>query len=151
MASVTWCFNMIDLDRTDPPRRNPINWPERIAALESRQIDPVRFAQLEAKLNQFCDLMIKNSETSQQSQIRNAEANERIASYFEASRRIWERVEELQGNFQSLEKIIVELREQHRQMQEFSSGVKKAAWIAVTCGGIILWWIIQKWVDNHAG
>lgn len=142
---------MIDLDHTEPTRRNPINWPERIAALESRQIDPVRFAQIEAKLNQFCDLFLKNNENHQNSQIRNAEANERIAAHFEESRRVWERVEELQESLQALEKIIIELREQHRQMQEFSSGVKKAAWIAVTCGGIILWWIIQKWVDNHAG
>lgn len=151
MASVTWCFNMIDLDRTDPPRRNPINWRERITALESRQIDPVRFAQIEAKLNQFCDLFLKNNENHQNSQIRNAEANERIAAHFEESRRVWERVEELQESLQALEKIIIELREQHRQMQDFSTGVKKAAWIAVTCGGIILWWIIQKWVDNHVG
>ena len=69
-------------------KRNVVNWPERIAALESRQIDPLRFAQIEAKLNQFCELIINTSEANQQSQIRNAEANERIAAHFEESKRV---------------------------------------------------------------
>lgn len=141
---------MVDLDRTETTtRRNTINWPERIAKLEANQIDPVRFSQIEAKLNQFCELMIKNSEANQQSQIRNAEANERIAAHFEESRRVWERVDELQAHLQELEKIIIELREQHKQMREFSAGVKRAVWVVFTCGGVVLWWIIQRWVESH--
>lgn len=138
-------------DPTENTRRNAINWPERIAKLEANQIDPVRFSQIEAKLNQFCDLLIKNSEANQQSQIRNAEANERIAAHFEESRRVWQRVDELQENLQDLEKIIIELREQHKQIQEFSAGVKRAVWVAVTCGGVVLWWVIQRWVESHGG
>lgn len=130
-------------------KRNVVNWPERIAALESRQIDPLRFAQIEAKLNQFCELIINTSEANQQSQIRNAEANERIAAHFEESKRVWSRVEELQSNFQDLEKIVIELREQLKQIQEFSAGVKKGVWIVATCGGAVLWWIIQRWVEQH--
>ena len=140
---------MVDLERTENTKRNAINWPERIARLEANQIDPARFSQIEAKLNQFCDLIINNSEANQQSQIRNAEANERIAAHFEESRRVWSRVDELQDHLQELEKIIIELREQHKQMREFSADVKRAVWFAVTCGGVVLWWIIQRWIESH--
>ena len=131
-------------------RQNNINLLERITILEARQIDPDRFSRIEAKLNQFCDVFFKNNEVNQQSNIRNIKTNERIAAHLEDSRRVWERVEELQNNFQFLEKTLIEIKEQHRQMQNFLTDIKKAAWIAVTCGGIILWWIIQKWVDSHA-
>jgi len=140
---------MVDLERSETTRRNTVNWPERIAKLESNQIDPVRFAQIEAKLNQFCELIINSNETNQQSAIRNAEANERIAAHFEESRRVWQRVDELQDNLQAMDKIIIELREQVKQMKEFTAGMQRAVWVAVTCGGVVLWWIIQRWVDSH--
>lgn len=136
-------------DESPATKRSAVLWPERIAKLEANQIDPARFAQIEAKLNQFCELIISTSEANQQSQIRNAEANERIAAHFEESRRVWSRVEELQDNFQDLEKIVIELREQLKQIQEFSTGVKKGVWIIATCGGAVLWWIIQRWVEQH--
>lgn len=140
---------MVDLERTETTKRTSVNWPERIAKLEANQVDPTRFAQIEAKLNQFCELIINTAEANQQSQIRNAKANERIAAHFEESRRVWERVDELQDSLQSMDKIIIELREQVKQMKEFTAGVQRAVWIAVTCGGVVLWWIIQRWVDSH--
>lgn len=127
---------------------NLVDWPGRIARLEASQIDPVRFAQIEAKLNQFCELIVKNNEASQQSAIRNAEANERIASHLEEAKRVWEMVTDQDVRLQMLEKSFIELRSQNQNLTEFMGGVRKAAWIGITCGGILLWWIVQQYLEH---
>lgn len=124
---------MIHSERQESPFAN---WPERIASLEIGQ-------------NDLKVLMLAMNEKIQQAMIRNAEASERIAAHLEQSKRVWNRVDELENTIRELEKVLVEIREQHRHMQEFTAGVKRVAWIAVTCGGVILWWIIQRWVDQH--
>lgn len=87
--------------------------------------------------------------TFHQSLLRNAEDNERIAAHLEDSKRVWQRVEKLEDSINELEKSLIELRAHNRQLLEFSAGVKKAGWIVVTCGGVVLWWIIQRWVEQH--
>lgn len=138
--------------------RGVIDWVGRISRLESNQVDPAKLAQIEAKLNQYCELILKNNEAGQQTAIRNAEANERIASHFEETKRVWERVDEqdetlesLSLRLQSLEKSIIELRIQNQNLIEFTGGVRKAAWIGITCGGILLWWIVQRYLEHGAG
>lgn len=127
------------------------DWPGRIARLEANQIDPVRFAQIEAKLNQFCELIIKNNEANQQSAIRNAEANERIASHLEETKRVWEIVDSQDSRLLVLEKSFIELRAQHNNLNDFMSGVRKTAWIGITCGGALLWWIVRRYFEHMDG
>lgn len=129
-------------------KRGIIDWPGRIAKLESNQIDPVRFAQIEAKLNQFCELMVKNNEVVQLSSVRHAEANERISAHLEESKVVREWVHEQDQQIAALEKGIIELKAQNQQLIEFVGGVKKAAWIVVTCGGVVVWWVIQKYIEH---
>ena len=119
--------------------------------MEASQIDPVRFAQIEAKLNQFSELLIKSNEAGQHSAIRSAEANERIASHLEETRRVWLMVDEQDSRLQALEKAFIELRAQNTNLSEFMGGVRKAAWIGITCGGILLWWIVQRYLEHGAG
>jgi len=131
-------------------KRSSADWAGRISRLEAGQIDPVRFAQIEAKLNQFCELIIKNNEASQQSAIRNAEAQERNASHLEETRRVWLMVDEQDVRLLALEKAFIELRVQNQNLNEFMGGVRKAAWIGITCGGILLWWIVQRYLEHGA-
>ena len=126
---------MIDLERENT-RRPAINWPERIAKLEMCQSD-------------LKELIVAMNEMAQQVMLRNAEANERIAAHLEESRRVWNRVDELEDALNELEKTLIELRAQNQQLLEFSAGIKKAVWIFVTCGGVVLWWIIQRWIEQH--
>lgn len=112
------------------------NWVERLVRLEALHRD-----------NR--ETITAMNEEVQKALIRNAEANERIAAHFEESRRVWNRLNELEETIHLLDKTLIELRENGRQLMEFSMGVKKTAWVAVTCGGIILWWIIQRWVESH--
>jgi hypothetical protein len=131
-------------------KRSSADWAGRISRLEASQIDPVRFAQIEAKLNQFCELIIESNKSSQQSSIRNAEANERIAAHLEEGKRVWEIVNAQDSRLQILEKSFIELRVQNQNMNEFMGGVRKAAWIGITCGGILLWWIVQRYLEHGA-
>jgi len=124
-----------DLSCTDT-RRPTINWPERISRLEICQSD-------------LKELVVAMNESIQQSMLRTAEANARIAAHFEESKRVWNRVDELEDTINELEKNLIELKAQNRQLLEFAAGVKKAGWVVVTCGGVILWWIIQRWVETH--
>lgn len=117
-------------------RRQTINWPDRINKLEICQAD-------------MKALVLSMNEQMQQAMIRNAEANERIASHLEETRRVWDRVDEMEHTIRDLEKMLIEIREQHKQLLDFSAGVRKVAWVAVTCGGVILWWIVQRWVESH--
>ena len=126
---------MIDLERENT-RRPAINWPERIAKLEMCQSD-------------LKELIVAMNEMAQQVMLRNAEANERIAAHLEESRRVWNRVDELEDALNELEKTLIELRAQNQQLLKFSANIKKAIWIFVTCDGVVLWWIIQRWIEQH--
>lgn len=127
------------------------DWAGRIARLEANQIDHVKFAQIEAKLNQFCELIIKNNEANQQSAIRNAEANERIASHLEETKRVWEIVDNQDSRLLVLEKSFIELKSQHNNLNDFMAGVRKAAWIGITCGGALLWWVVRRYFEHMDG
>jgi chromosome segregation ATPase len=127
---------MSDLDKEPTTRRPVINWPERISKLEICQGD-------------LKEMIVAMNETMQQAMFRNAESNERIAAHLEQSRRIWDRVDELEHTINELDKALIELRAQNRQLLDFSAGIKKAGWIFITCGGVVLWWIIQRWVEQH--
>lgn len=127
------------------------DWAGRIARLEANQIDPTRFARVEAKLNQFCEMIVKSNEDSQQTALRNAGANERIASHLEETRRVWDMVENQDKRLLVLEKSFIELRAQHNNLNDFMGGVRKAAWIGITCGGALLWWIVRRYFEHMDG
>lgn len=131
------------------------DWAGRISRLEANQISQERFSKVEAKLDQFCELLLKVSETAQDTSLRNANANERIASHFEESKRVYQLIEE-QGNrideqeniIHKLNEAIIELRIQNKQMSDFTSGVTKVAWMVATGGVIVVWWVVQKWLEG---
>jgi len=126
----------------DPPKRNPNNWPERLILLEG----------------QFAQIHQDHQETQQQARqamISLAESNERLANHFEESKRVHQRMDEhdaivaeLRDEVIRLEKIIIELKMQNQALLDFSCGVKKAGWIVVTGGGVVVWWVIQKWLEH---
>lgn len=136
-------------------KRNALDCPGRIAKLEVSQISQERFSKVEAKLDQFCELLLKVSETAQDTSLRNANANERIAAHFEESKRVYQLIEE-QGNrineqgvmIHKLNESIIELRIQNKQMADFTSGIIKVAWMVATGGVIVVWWVIQKWLEQ---
>ncbi len=41
-----------------------------------------------------------------------------------------------------------ELREQLRQAEEFRKDAKRIGLMVMTGGGVVLWWVIQKWVEH---
>lgn len=131
------------------------DWAGRISRLEANQIPQERFSRVEAKLDQFCELLLKVSETAQDTNLRNASANERIANHFEESKRVYQILEE-QGNriseqdvvIHKLNEAIIELRIQNKQMADFTSGVTKVAWMVATGGVVIVWWVVQKWLEQ---
>ncbi len=85
-----------------------------------------------------------------------AESNEKLVNSYSDNKRLHQRVdeqdeaiEELKLTLIQLEKSLLELKLQNQILIDFSSGVKKAGWIVVTCGGAVLWWVIQRWVEQH--
>lgn len=113
--------------------------------------DQRRIERLEAKLDHLSELVLKNNADSQQAAIRSADINGRIASHFEDSKRVLDMVDGQDVRLQALEKAFIELRAQNTNLAEFMGGVRKATWIGITCGGILLWWILQRYLEHGAG
>lgn len=87
-----------------------------------------------------------------------ASLNEKFANHIEDNKRLHQRMDEqdaqnaaLREDINRLEKSLLEVQMQNKILIDFSAGVRKAGWIVVTCGGAVLWWIIQRWVDSHGG
>jgi len=110
--------------------------------------DQNRIARLEAKLDQLSELVSRNNEDNQRAAIRNADTNGRIASHFEDSKRVLDMVNAQGERLVAIEKAIVEINAKNQSLNEFVGGVRKAAWIGVTCGGILLWWILQRYLEH---
>ena len=113
--------------------------------------DQNRIARLEAKLDQLSELVSRNNEDNHRAAIRNADTNGRIASHFEDSKRALDMVNAQGERLVAIEKAIVEINAKNQSLNEFVGGVRKAAWIGVTCGGILLWWIVQRYLEHGPG
>ena len=113
--------------------------------------DQNRIARLEAKLDQLSELVSRNNEDNQRAAIRSADINGRIAAHFDDSKRVLDMIDGQDVRLQALEKAFIELRAQNTNLAEFMGGVRKAAWIGITCGGILLWWILQRYLEHGAG
>ncbi len=112
--------------------------------------DQRRIERLEAKLDHLSELVLKNNADSQQAAIRSADTNGRIASHLEDSKRVLDVVNVQGERLLAIEKAIVEINAKNQNLNEFVGGVRKAAWIGVTCGGILLWWILQRYLEHGA-
>lgn len=131
-----------DIKVPELTKRNPNNWPERLILLEG----------------QFAQIHQDHLETQKQNQyamISLAESNERLASHFEESKRVHQRmdehdaiVSELKDEIIRLEKTIIELKLQNQILIDFSCGVKRATWIVASGGAVVVWWFIQKWLEH---
>ncbi len=134
---------MVDLSRTaEPTKRNPINWPERMI-------------QVEGEVSLLAKFIPEVQQQTQCALASLAESNERWANHFEEAKRIHQRMDEqdvqaemLRAEIIKLEKALIEVRMQNKQLLEFIGGVKKAGWITVTGGAVVAWWAIQKWLEH---
>lgn len=70
-----------------------------------------------------------------------AVAMERIAEHLEESKRLYARIE-------ALEAMVAVQQEQMKAALEFQADVKRAFWMVITGGGVVLWWIVQKWLEH---
>lgn len=126
-------------------KRNPVNWPERMLALE------------------FEVATMKESwrETQKESQYAMsslAASNEKLANHFEDSKRIHARIDgqaedinELKKALNDQEKLLVAIIEQNKQIVDFNQGLKRAGWAVLTGSTIFVFWLFQKWFEKHGG
>ncbi len=73
--------------------------------------------------------------------IRYAVAMERIVEHLEEYKRVYARIE-------ALEEMVAVQQEQMKTVMEFQADVKRAFWMVITGGAIVLWWIVQKWLEH---
>lgn len=140
---MTDTYRSTDINAPDLTKRKAINWPERMVAME------LHLVELQEAFKAMC-------KESQYAMVDLAKSNERLANHFDDNKRLHQRMDEqdrqnegLREDINRLEKSLLEVQLQNKILIDFSSGVRKAGWIAVTCGGAVLWWIIQRWVDQH--
>lgn len=136
-------FRSTDIQAPDLTKRKTINWPERMVTMELHLTD------LQADLKEI-------KEEARYAMVSLASSNEKFANHIEDNKRIHQRMDEqdaqnkaLREDINRLEKALLEVQMQNKILIDFSSGVRKAGWIVVTCGGAVLWWIIQRWVESH--
>lgn len=142
-VAMTNTYRNTDNQAPDLSQRKTINWPERMVTMELHLVE-------------LQDSFREIRKESQVAMVRMAEANERLANHFEDSKRLHQRIDEhdaqkedLRNGMHRLEKCLLEVQLQNKILIDFSSGIKRAGFIVVTCGGAVLWWIIQRWVENH--
>lgn len=140
---MTDIYRSTDITAPDLSKRKVVNWPERMITME------LHLLELQESFKEM-------RRDSQSALLRLAESNERWAAHFEDNKRVHIRIDEqneqnreLREDISRLEKALLEVQLQNKILIEFSGGVKKAGWIVVTCGGAVLWWIIQRWVEQH--
>ena len=76
-----------------------------------------------------------------QHDLRYAVAMERIAEHLEESKRVYARIE-------ALEAMVAVQQEQMKTVLEFQGDVKRAFWMVITGGVVVLWWGVQKWIEH---
>ncbi len=73
--------------------------------------------------------------------IRYAVAMERIAEHLEESKRVYERIEALES--------LTAVQQAHiKSMLDFQADVKRVFWMVITGGVVVLWWIVQHWLEH---
>jgi chromosome segregation ATPase len=140
---MTDSYRASDVQAPDLTKRKTVNWPERMVTMELRLTD------LQADLKEIKD-------EARYAMVSLAESNEKFANHLEDNKRLHQRMDEqdaqttaLRGDINRLEKSLLEVQLQNKILIDFSGGVRKAGWVVVTCGGAVLWWIIQRWVEQH--
>lgn len=116
-------------------KRAAINWPERLTRLE-------------VQVGEFRDWMQSLQEQHQIEVARYAEAMERIANHLEDSKRVYTRIEATEARVVGQQADLRELREQMRQAEEFRKDAKRMILMVATGGVVVLWWVIQKWLEH---
>lgn len=139
---MTESYRATDPAMPDLTKCKTINWPERMVTMELHLTD------LQASLKEM-------QTEARYAMVSLAESNEKLANHFEEAKRVHQRMDEhdamvsdLREELVRLEKTIIELKMQNQVLIDFSCGVKKAGWIAVTCGGVVVWWVLQKWLEH---
>lgn len=77
-----------------------------------------------------------------------AESNERLANHMEESKRVYARIESLEAHYVEARTDLREIRAQLRQVDGFIQDLKRIGLMAVTGGVVVLWWIVQKWLEH---
>lgn len=77
-----------------------------------------------------------------------AESNERLANHLEDSKRVYGRIEALESHYVETKTELHELRTQLAQVTEFQQDLKRIGLMIVTGGVVVLWWIVQKWLEH---
>ena len=138
-------YRNTDTVAPDLTKRKTVNWPERLITLEG-QFLAIQTAYHEAQ------------KSAQYAMMSLAESNERLASHFEDNKRLHVRadgqdeiIEALRTSLAQQEKLLVALLEQNKQLLDFNAGLKRAGWAIVTGGGILIFWLFQKWFEKHGG
>jgi len=107
-----------------------------------------RLARLEAHVSAARECVQIVHEQRQTDLLRSAEALERISSHIENSKRMYGRIEVIETALGELASDARETRAQLRQIESFHGDVKRAFWMVITGGAIVLWWGVQKWIEH---
>ncbi len=77
-----------------------------------------------------------------------AEFNERLANHMEESKRFYARIELLEAHCVETQTELRELRTRLAQVTEFQQDLKRIGLMVVTGGVVVLWWIVQHWLEH---
>ena len=116
-------------------KRGTINWPERLTRLE-------------VQVGEFREWMRALQEQHQLEVARYAEAMERIANHLEDSKRVYTRIETTEARVTELQSDLREIHERLRHAEDFIKDAKRIVLMVVTGGAVVLWWVIQKWLEH---
>lgn len=116
-------------------KRPTVNYPERITRLE-------------VQVSEFREWMRAIQEQHQIEVARYAEAMERIANHLEDSKRVYFRIEAMEVRVTEQQAELREIKTQLIQTAEFQKEVKRGFFLVVTGGAVVLWWVIQKWLEH---
>lgn len=97
-----------------------------------------RFVRLETRIDQHEDLIVRIGDGVEQTRI----IGERLANHLDDSRRITAILETQDQRIRTLERSSDEIC-------RFCTVARKAVWLIASGGIIVIWWLLQKWLEKH--
>ncbi len=97
-----------------------------------------RFVRIETRMEFYDEMLAKIVEWQYQVCV----VGERLTNHLDES-------EVINSNIAAMDSRIRMLEQSNAEICAVCSSVRKAAWLIASGGVVVIWWLVQKWLEKH--
>ncbi len=97
-----------------------------------------RFVRIETRMGFYDEMLTKIAENQDQVCV----VGERLANHLDESQAI-------KSSIDAMDLRIRMLEQNNAEVCAVCSSVRKAAWLIASGGVVVIWWLVQKWLEKH--